>query len=1514
MDSKELAMRCPQCGHEVPAASRFCGECGMNLRMLLQPAVLDLDRAQYLLKSSRYAAVIAGIPETAAPALRELRAEAQRQFDQSVAIMADTYWERYQDKPPTTRRVSKLSGVFRERTPAGIAIDDAFESNTYIAALLARARRILDESQDSGKARAVIYAAQVLPNQQQHTAAIERFLATLDPPSAPAVALPAPEDGAQAELVAQPLIAEQDGERPVPLLPMLQPPSAPDTNGDTPDHVLPTTEPPDNDHFSPLSEVEPVSDPPPASPDPASSDSAQAELKAIEAVEKLINDRADLAQIDAQLAETQALVTPESMYEKRLQRASAQVQVLRDDQPALDALLARPLAEWLERGDQLAQESDAIMERIQAVFDNDAPLVQDWRERRQRRLAEWQNTRDQIAELAQLDGQKLVVQLEALEQLPSDFPQLAQARARRAAYQQALDHAVSEEENRRIRVQQQEQQRILKLELDNRYHELDSDPQQLVAVRDEAEKSSLIDLPAADNPLDAESFAYYDLLFASRYRSLTRPNAKVEQGQTLVGAREYLQAYKLLLEAYAELQHSDDPDARTGTKRALDIAIAELKTDLETDAEVTLHDVDELLARFNYQAAQQNLQAQRGRIDAAEIGIDQRLDQRLREAETQVERLSNRDRQARAQLEQAETSAPIGGANPDFPRALGQLAQAAQLAPWLDVEIGHRSDQFRERRNQFVADRIQRANLVRQNGTDEGFHEAELLLGQAEANASNDAQRAEISQLRGTIIHQQQNRQRQELMLNAAHQLADEAKQGNELELLSARVAAERDRIGPQQTPNVDSSTWAELNGYLTAAEKRIDSWRAFHELISQAEQAAFLGDQKVKDSLVKQLAAMSEHTYLPFQERISRVEQIARQGTKLDRARHLIDKIREDLASNQSEITADRLFQVLHNTSDLDKDPEIAEDRIFLKNILPLYQTRDDLSAALSVGDFANFDQLYSNITAEDIKRSPVVSRLKQQADIARGRASFEQEYQALLRKVRPLFNNGWDDPVGFQEAVDTIRSYAGQTPPALRSEQPRLHADAIDQLDNVASSLASARADNDHYRYQSALARVQAIINDLPLSAISAKNMLGSYASELSFLREIMVRHGERLNAALIYGESLGKAFREAVSAYSDCAGDERRAFRKSELIKAQGMFAAIDAPEYLGRRDTYIATIRDINDLIDRVDAAEEFMISGQNQSDDRQPSQGGLQRRKLAEVELNAILDRSKALRQSSEGVIWRGIQDDPKYRALRANLELAKALGDADEWLSRSKNLNQTYGQLRNLRGDADDLKALNLPGSRDGELTQVGLHRLVEACGERWQEINARLGKMNAATKTIERRRSRAMFWAIGLVLLAALAAGAWQVPSVRSGVSDLVNGIPTPTPTPTIALAPQTVAPIAVVVTATPMPTATPVPTQTPVPPQPGVVIVPGRANVRARPNADLPAVDNVVAGNEVVVTGYAVAPDGTVWYRIDVASRQRSGVWLLAKVPVQGQTFDTVRFDNNATLDPALQVPYAP
>ena len=1461
-------MRCPNCEHEISDTARFCADCGARLDQEPQNPPADSAHFRALLDSGRYAAVLSEIPDGASADLAPLRAEAQRGFDQSVEAMVSLYRERYRNTPPTQSRSSSLVLAYHEKIPAGSAIDDPFEMNAYVVALLSQAKRLITEGADPDLARTTIYAAQVLP-EQQHATTIENLLATLEA-LAPSEDIGESGNGVEHRAVATPIASEQD-----------------------------FTAPPDL---------------PPADQAMATPDLGDAELAMVEDLERLINDRAELPKIAAQLDAARTLIDADSPYQKRLKRAEGQYEALRSDVPVLNQLLEQAPAEWLASGPALEEQTAAALARIEAVFDGDAPLVQSLRERRRRQLSERDSLAGQLAELDRLEGQPLDEQLQALEQkLPADHPQLAGPRQRRDTYLKQREEAARQEGQRRLLVEQRERIRILRLDLDNLYLDLQPDPQQLVAQRNQA--AAATDLQIEDNPLDQASFAYYDLLFASRYRSLTRPSAKVEQGQTLVGMGELVQAYKLLVEAYAEVKDGEDADAKVSTWTELEKVTQLLREKLVADTEATLAAADELLVRFDYQAAQQNLQAQRARIVEAEIGIDDPLERRLQEAEVRVEGLAKRDQQARELFDAAEVATPPTGDAPDFPRALTLLDQGAGIAPWLEPEVKHRRDQLQERRAQFIAGRIQRANIVRQGGAEEDFVEAERLLGQAEANVFDRQQREEIGKLRGTIIQQQQNRQRLQDMLGAARKFADEAKQGSELELLAARVAAERDRIGPRETPNVDSSTWTELNGYLSAAENRIAAWRLFRDLVSQAEQAAFLGDRPAAEGLIKKLTAMSEHAYLPFKESITRINAIARQGSKLDRARRMIDEVREDLANNESKVTADRIYKVFSNTQDLNDDKEVAEDRVFLSAILPLYQARDDLSTALGRGDFTAFDQLYGALAAE-IQRSPTIGGLKQQADIARARSSFDQEYQVLMRRVRLLFSSGWDQPQGFQEAVGLIRTFAERAPAGLRDEQERLNLGVIDQLDSLSDTLISARADHDNFRYEPARRRVQTIINDIPLSATSAKNLLGCYTTDLNYLRNVLVGIDDHLLQKKNDGDTQGQKFRDAVGLYVECAGDERRAFRKSDLIKAQNQFTLIHTPEHQAQCDRYIATIKQIMNLIDLVDATEDLMIDGQ-MSDESAPSgptpvaRSGLQRRKLVEAHLATILERSKAIGETPEGVAWRGIQDDPKYRALRGNLDLAKTLGDADDWLRRTKNLDQGYNDLRNLRGDADDLKALNLPGDRGGALTQAGLTRLVDVSGERWLEVNARLGRVNGTIRQIAQRRRRMVVGVAALLAVIGGVAGGSRVPAVRHPVIVALIGTLTPVPSPVLT-ATISSQPTAVVVTATPVPTVTPTPTPTPVPPQSGVVIVPGTANVRARPTLEEAPLSNVTAGDDVLVTGYSVEPDGTVWYRIDVPNRNLRDVWLRAQVSVQGRTFESVRLDNDATLDPALRLPY--
>jgi hypothetical protein len=595
--------------------------------------------------------------------------------------------------------------------------------------------------------------------------------------------------------------------------------------------------------------------------------------------------------------------------------------------------------------------------------------------------------------------------------------------------------------------------------------------------------------------------------------------------------------------------------------------------------------------------------------------------------------------------------------------------------------------------------------------------------------------------------------------------------------------------------------------------------------------------------------------------------------------------------------------------------DEDIVAERQLLESIYPLYLARTQLAEYAAQQLFAQLKIAYDRL-APEIQQDAVVSRLAQEAELALARRSFDERLKVLLRSVHARFVQGWDDPAGFREGVDEIMAFAEQAPADQRQDLPRLAPATLDQLENLASQLSSARADYDHYRNPDAHRRVKTILQTLPHSEVLASNLLASYYADLKPLRDQMQQIEPELVERINHDVIGGKDYTEVTQSYTACVSELKTAFNKFELQRVLARFVNLTSPAHLAAVNEYKAAITAITQVVQQVNEIEDLMISGST-SEQEGVAASGPSRKRLVEAQLNEVLRQSQAIQQTPLGLAWLGIADDRKYQALREHLALADALEKAAVWLSQTTTLPRHHARLVELRSSVEQLQALNLkPKDRD-TLNQANLQRLAEVCEERWLRVLKRKTDLQRALDQYTARRHHIGRSLGAATLVALLGISGWSTPTVRNTVIAAAIGTLTPTPTqapPPSSTANAQAAPTALPVTATPPPTETPVPTPTPVPPQAGIVIVPGRANVRAQPDLSLDPITFVETGDEVEVTGFVESAADALWYRLDVPQRNLRDVWLLSQITVQGRLRETVRFESGATLRQELRLQVQP
>lgn len=1517
-------MRCTNCGHENTDRAKFCAKCSNPLS-----STPSVDRVQLdgLLESGRFAALIKAIPDQVDSGLLELRAEAQRRFSETANQMVALYQERFGLREWSERRTRTALQDFREKTLAGSAVDDPGEAEAYAAMFIQDASSRIAQG-DFDRARAILNALQVLPQQRDNYRQTIKTLLKSIPSSGDGLSgETSPPTPDSPTLTRRLPVSPDDTPGPVspptpdsPKLTWRLPVSPDDTPSPTPlgpSVTLDFSKPP----------VSPDDTSSPLFPDPTAEDEADPALAALDVLEVQIAQQASLpreelarpaterpgwTELVSALSQARSSVPANSPLLPRLSSASTRLDLLRDSTRALLSALDRPLVDWLMPGSTLEKTSAEIFVKLEQGFGPDIAPVPGLRRERDRHLDEVRVVKVQLDSLENLDGEALEIQLKELEQrqIPGTLPQMLTASRRLGEYQARLTASKNEEAARKARDEQVRSSYEKRRELDNLYEDATPTPDKLISLRDEARE--LADnklLTSDDNPLDLGTFAYYDLLFASRYRTLTAPSEGINAAQTLLGKGDYLKAYRAFQEEVTKLQGGDDRQALEAARTKLTNARAELLKNLEETTRESLASAKKLLELFDYLAADQTLSTQRKYISDAGVALDPSLLKQLEQEEQATQALATRDRTARELITRAEQLTQPGSANLDFKAAQEALDKAAQTATWLQSAIERQTEQVRKRRAEAIAGQLRLAEGRIKGGTLATFAEAEALLSNAEKNANEDSERHQIGLLRDKIEERRQSISQLEHLRATALKHADDARTGTNLDLLPGWIIQIRHRIGPQEDPKIDEGSWAEIERFLTTAEARLAAREQFNGLVARANQAALLGkEQEFADLLSAITTLTSQHTFLKLDTAETLAKQ-ARQGSRVDQARQYLAKMRLRLKENDSTLSADEINSAILNTGDYNSDEEVKQDHAFLVKMLPLYRDRDLLKNALNVSDFSEFDRIYTGLGSE-IQTDPLISRLKQEAEIARARALFQQSHDTLQREAKACFRDGWDNPAKLIDFMSRLRIFADQLPAAQRQEEPALAPSIIGELESLSETLVAARADYDNHRYPASLRRVESALNVIPASATQG-TLLDAYASTLAYLRTVLTSVREEINEYIRGGEGDTNRLAEAITAYSECVGDLRRAFNKAELVAVRNKFMLPVAPQRQAERDSYARILKRIADLIDEADALEDLIITGHSHGEPVPANQDGAARKALVEQQIKKILDESKEIR-TAEGAAWLGIQGYARFQALNAHRNLAHDLAEAELWLKQARNVQQPVNSLRHLRANAENLN-LNIAGSKiEKDLELAGCTVLIEKCKEFNTVIQRRVPKIQAEIKRRESQRTRTIGTSLSLIALIAMGLGAWSIPTVHDRA--IVALVGTLTPAPPATNTPNPAGTSFVVVTATPVPTNTPIPTPTPIPPQAGVVTVPGFANVRMRPDANLARAGIVEAGDVILITGYTTAPDGTLWYRINVASRSLPTVWLLAEITDRGRLWQSVRIEGGAALNPALQLPYQP
>lgn len=1452
-------MQCHQCGESISTANKFCPNCGAKIA---QPEVSNpLPPIQELFTARRYCAALEQLQTASGAEADALRTEAQAGFEQVLAtIIKRGSLARWAQRSFDAEQITALRDDLLKRTATGAVLSDPTEANGYTTALITRvaAQASADSEPNERERRGMIFAARALTT-AQHQPAVEQLIVRYGLDQRVTGQLQIPPEAASAL------------------------PSSP----------------------APL-------------PEESDADPGLVALEQSEAA--LLNNQLETS--ERCLREAEQLLGSDLLYQGRLKRLAAQLEVLRTSVPTLRQILAQPLKLWMADGEKLSKQSIAQFETLSQLFAPDDPRIIELRRLYDAQTAAWRAAHAKLESLPTLEGAALeAIFNELAPLLPADLPVLVAAQERLDAYR-AAERARSQAEQLEATIAQAITSYLgLKARADNLYEEIMVESSVITSLRDElAAASRNAFVPVADNPVDPETFAFYDLIFANRFREINTLSEEAQTAATLQNFGELAGAYQAQINEVKRLERESDPSSRTELERAktkLAEIAQHLQERLSNDAQETLASVEALLKNFDYTTAHENLHALRRSIKDAQISLDDALEQKLEQQEQRVAQLAAQQQQAEATLKVAEEL--LGQQPPDFAGALKQFDQAEQEAPWRRQELAERRTRLIERRTAFLNELLQKVSVYVRAGDERSLELATAILKDIEQQPLSESQLEALSTARDAITQQQINRNQIAQIRVTVSAIAEQTKEGKDLDEVSAQIQGLRARLGAEDSPNVPSEVWGELSALLDTAALRIGRWRRYRDLLMRAQQAALDGKADDVRTVFRSIEQeLGDETYLSIAVDRKELNRLANNSSLAERIQLQLHNLLDRLIDGDSNISASAI-EVVIKAARLVDDPWIVEQRsIITSEYLDLYRARDTLVRAMDQGNFIVFEQEYSKLNS-DVQANLLIAQLHQQAEATRLQIEFEAQLEDLLREAKPRFNMGWEKPTEFLVAVSDLRRFADRLSPARRQETPRLAPATLGQLAVLGDILVAACSDYEARRYKDAQNRVNLARNMIPTNAITTTSMLNPYADDLGYLRGVLNSKYDDLGTEFkIYLEGT-KKIEEALKKYLEKVGRKPSAFITADLNEVQREFATIDDP----RSQEHINVIKRITDLLERIDRCPELFLS------DPPEAQDIAARKAALEAELQAVRREAETIRHDPIGQHWLGIAENERYRQLASHTHLAELITRADHWLAHARAakasehsvalIDNLLQEGATLAGDLSDSNASKLADPN------LGLSSIPETLSERSHSVNSGLNVLKKRRAELAgKNRNRAALYSTIALLVAFIALGA-AIPRVREPVVEAgtiaLIGTLTPTLTPTIDPAISAAATAnaqATIIAQTPTPTLPPTltPTPTPIPPQTALVVFPGQINVRNRPNLSLNRTSFLVANDDVILTAFSDAPDGVRWYRVDVPAKNLMGVWLLAEADNdRGQIFPTLRFmDNGGQLRTELGIAYQP
>ncbi len=1248
----------------------------------------------------------------------------------------------------------------------------------------------------------------------------------------------------------------------------------------------------------------------------------------------------------ASLETARSLLNGDTAYEPQFEQIEGQIRALQNDIPLLQQQIAEPMAVWLRDGEAGVGRCREQLAELGELFGPDDPRIKALRSQLDGAVERWRSVAVKVESLRELEGDALEAVISELRDLvPADLPDLIQANKRLEAYKAERERQRLEESRRASIAAAIARGRELKARADNLYDDISIDSSTITNLREELDQATFESIvPKEENPLDAETFDYYDLIFANRFRELNILSEEEAAVATMLNAGELAKAYKTQLQIVSKLEREDVTNLELNkAKTKLNEIEERLRRLLETDVRETTARINKdfiVPKRYDQlEQPQEDLKALRDRIKEAELSIDEKLEQELADLERSVNQFAAKDGRAKASLQQAVRQAQ----DKYFVEAFKSLDDAKEEASWRSSEVDRRRGELQTQCALHIDESLQRLSSYVRSGDEKS---SLTLMDSLGPLPLSEEQRIRLSGLRESVNQQRINREQVEKFRKEVESLLEQTKSGKDLDRVGAQIGGLRTRLGPRDMPNLPGETWNEFDDALRTAEQRIHYWQEYVKKLLEAQMSATNGDQagvrRVFDDIQQQLGAQG---YLPIHKNRLELLDLATKATLSERIRARIERIFGAIVAGEP-VTASEIRDVIRLASVLPPpgDEWIRERcKTLNQHILPPYTARSALKAAIDSKDFELFDRTCEKLDPT-LREDESIVQLNRERWVLQEGVEFQVALRTVLQSVRPHFQSAWENPQEFQQAIATIEEFAEKLPPQRHEGSPRLTTLAIAQLKSLSRLLKQAQETSD---FSDAQMRAEQARVMIPVSPLVSTNPLYPYTDDLSPLRELLDDLLRILPYRIEDEKKRQEEFNSAERQYRSVVTNESDAFTREKLkvvrqrfneLGSRSLDGSVSDPRVIlfikkindilneaqnTRKSSYIDTINNIIRLLERIDECNKLFL------EDPVGAQEPVDRRPRIEKELAAIKQESAAICAHEPGNLWLGVSEYRRYSTKEKRANIATTLSKADKWIKE-------YDEVAKSPKIADMDSAIAEGEEIDRELQLIlkdpersdpaaGMVEIYDHVSQRCGEIGTKIGELKRVRDALEKSRQRRRLRSRLLLITILGVVVVLSVPRMRDRVfleaTIALVGTITPTPTPTTPpeqIAAATADARATITAQTPTVTPTPTPTltPTPIPPQQAIVIYPGQISVRSRPDLGLSRMTSLIAGDDAILTAFSDTADGVRWYRIDIPAKNLAGVWLLAEADNgRGQIYPTLRFiDNNGELRRELEIPYQP